>query len=65
MKNPFGFGQSYDPKNDDDPEDKSWEMAGDNPQLPEQTSEVSSAKRQTTQPYRRPTFLDELAGMSD
>lgn len=48
-----------------DPEEQSWELAGDNPQFPQTTDTESVYPEQEETPARRPTYLDELAGMSD
>ena len=47
------------------PEETSWELAGDNPQFPQTTDTESVYPEQEETIARRPTYLDELAGMSD
>jgi hypothetical protein len=49
-----------------DPEEVSWTMAGDNPAINvEEQMELPLTKEEETQPYRRPTYLDEIQGWSD
>lgn len=52
---------------DVDPECTSWELAEYNPQLEfDLTSDTPSVhKGEETQPYRRPTYLDEIQSWSD
>jgi len=54
-------------KSMEDPEEESWTMAGSNPNLADEveTQLILQLGDEETQPYRRPTYLDEIQGWSD
>lgn len=57
------FGRRH--VDDEPPEDKTWELAGDNPAITVETQLPLRFEKEETQPHRRPTYLDEIKGFSD
>ena len=47
------------------PEEIAWQLSEHNPQLELDLTSDTAHKGEETQPYRRPTYLDEIQSWSD